>query len=83
MTDAELKSYFAAYTDNWKFFHKYVGQLPQPNVEFWMEVKKDLLALVEKHKDVGQDRFAEKMFLATLDELSRLNGEVHTYEKQT
>lgn len=70
MSEEELRNYYEVYTDSWKLFRKYSN--PNETEEFWDSLRDAVDVIFRKH---GRSHFAEKVLLATVNEIDRIYKE--------
>lgn len=73
MKDEELRKYYEVYTDSWKVFRKYSD--PDGTDTFWNNLRDEVDAIYRKH---DKSHFAEKVLLATVNEIDRIYRERRT-----
>ena len=74
-----MEGYYRLITDAWRFFRKYAGQIPMPDVAWGREVAEAIL-FVEDHHDQG--RLARKLIAVIEDELEQLDREAKREQKR-
>lgn len=68
MSEAELKRYFAVYTECWKMFRSYSE--PKDNDEFWQALVDEAEEIVNRN---GKTEFAKAIAIATINEIERIH----------
>lgn len=68
MTEQELKGYYNAFTDAWKFFRKWAVIVPMPE-EKWAQAVSESEEFINKY---DQGKMAEYLMLAAMQKLEEL-----------
>lgn len=68
----DIKKYYETITDAWRFFRKYLEQIPMSEADWQAEINEKIL-FVESHPET--ERLARKLMTQFEDELEHLDKE--------
>lgn len=64
------REYYELFTDVWKYFRRYAGQIPLSD-QAWEKAVQELTDILDRHTDC--QRLARKLLIAAEDELEHLD----------